>query len=251
MTVIAKIDDEEITAFDFVKILKFNGKFNDLFEDIMLDKLTAHAAKKRGIQVTLEEVQERVDELRRIRGLHRAKDTLKYLESLGISVDEFERYITDALYKEKMFEAVCTDAAVEEYFRLHSPKFESVEVGHIVLNSEDIAREILAYLEDDPEGFSALAEQHSLDQETRERGGLIGKVLRGRLPPAVEAIVFNAPAGAVVGPFETEDGLMFDIFKIVAKHPAKLDDWTKQKIQKILYEDWLSTIAQEHRMEVL
>ena len=38
-----------------------------------------------------------------------------------------------------------------------------------------------------------MAREHSI-AETRERGGLIGKVLRGSLRPDVESKVFNAAA---------------------------------------------------------
>ena len=57
MTIIAKIRDEEITANDFIKLLKFNHKFDDTFEPYLIDMVAAHAARKQGIAVTIEEVQ--------------------------------------------------------------------------------------------------------------------------------------------------------------------------------------------------
>ena len=48
-------------------------------------------------------------------------------------------------------EQVCSDKAVEEYFKLNSPKFDSIEVSHIVLESEGKAKEMVSMLRDDPE----------------------------------------------------------------------------------------------------
>ena len=251
MNAIARIDAEQITADEFVKILKFNEKFNDLLEEVMVDKLTVHAAKKRGISVSIEEVQERVDQLRRIRGLHRAQDTLKYIESLGLTIEEFERYITDILYKEKMLAAIYTDHAIEEYFRLHSPKFESIEISHIVLDAEGKAKEIFATLEDDPESFASLAEEHSIDMETKSKGGAMGTVPRGKMPADVEAKIFNAPIAKPVGPFVSNDGLIFEIFMVTKKHSAELDASTVKDIRDLLYQEWLEARAQEHRLEVM
>jgi hypothetical protein len=78
MTDLVKIDDEVINADDFVKILKFTGRYESLIEDIVKDKLTVHAAKKQGITIDPDEIQERADQLRRVRGLHRAADMNRY-----------------------------------------------------------------------------------------------------------------------------------------------------------------------------
>jgi hypothetical protein len=52
MTDLIKIDDEVISSDDFVKLLRFTGRFDELMEDIIKDKLTIHAARKQGIGYT-------------------------------------------------------------------------------------------------------------------------------------------------------------------------------------------------------
>jgi parvulin-like peptidyl-prolyl isomerase len=251
MTTIAKINDEEMSAYDFVKILKLNDKFDELIEEIMVDKLAVAEAKKQGITVSIEEVQERADQIRRVLGLHRAKDTNEYLDSMGVSLDEFEKHITDGLYKEKVEEQVCTNQALEDYFSLHSPKFDSLAVAHMVIDSEGKAREVMALLEDDPDSFEDLAKEHSLDEETASSGGYVGKVSRGTMDGDIEAKLFNADPGDVIGPFTSGDGLIYEIFKVTAKHPAKLDEATAKEVHKLIYDEWLEARAQEHRLEVL
>ena len=119
---IARIDDEMISAEDFIKILKFDNAFNSLIEKVLISKLTVHAAKKGGISIAAEEVQNRVDQFRRVEGLHRAQDTHQFLEALGVTAEEFEEHMVEMLYREKMLEQIASQAAIEEYFRLHSPK---------------------------------------------------------------------------------------------------------------------------------
>lgn len=250
MIKLAKIDDEIITSDDLIKILKLNDKFKTLLEEVVGNKLTVHAAKKQGISVTDEETQERVDQYRRIFGLHRAKDMVEHLEGMGISVEEFGNAMLESLYHEKMTAKVQSEQAVEDYFKLNSPKFESVELSHMLLNSENITQEIMAILEDDADSFPELAMEHSLSQDTASKGGSLGKVYRGTLAPELEAKIFNAAAGEIVGPFGDDDGLMFEIFHVVSKYPAESNPSTNEQIKKQLNDNWLATCTNEHKVEI-
>ena len=248
MTAIVRIDDEVIGTDDFIRVLKLAGQFEGLVEQQVRDRLTVIAAKKIGIRVSAEEVQERADQFRRVRGLHRAADMNRYLDTFGISLDEFEAFITDTLYQEKILDEVCSDEAVEAYFKLNSPKFDSVEVSHIVLDSEGKAKEMMSILTDDPDSFGDMAREHSI-ADTRERGGVIGKVLRGSLKTGIEAKVFNAQVGDLLGPFAAPDGAFFEIFSVTAKYPAALDHDVSSEVRRLLREEWLAARAQEHIIE--
>jgi len=245
MAAIVRIDDEVVGTEEFVRILKLTGRFESLIEDIVRDRLTVLAARKRGVQVAAQDIQERADQFRRVRGLHRATDTNRFLDSLGVSLDEFESFVTDSLYQEKMMEQVCSPKAVEQYFKLNSPKFDSIEVSHIVLDEEGKAKEMVAVLREDPGSFAEMAREHSI-ASTREHGGVIGKVLRGSLRTDVEAKVFAAAVGDVLGPFPSPDRSVFEVFVVNAKKPAVLDDETASEVRRLLREDWLSARAQEH-----
>ncbi len=248
MTAIVRIDDEVIGTDDFIRTLKLTGQFEGLIEQLVRDKLTVRAAKKQGLPVSPDEIQERADQFRRIQGLHRAADMNHYLDTLGVSLDEFELFITDSLYQEKMMAQVCNDKAIEQYFKLNSPKFDSVEVSHIVLDTEGKAKEMMSVLLDDPDSFADMAREHSIG-DAREHGGAIGKVLRGALKTDVEARVFNAAAGDLLGPFPAPDRSFYEIFALNAKYPATLDADTATEVRRLLREEWLVARAQEHIIE--
>ncbi|HYD96177.1 MAG TPA: peptidylprolyl isomerase [Noviherbaspirillum sp.] len=249
MTAIVRIDDEEVGMADFVRTLKLTGQFESLIEQLVRDKLTVRAAKKHGIKVSPDDIQERADNFRRVQGLHRAADMNNYLNAMGVSLDEFETFVTDSLYQEKMMAEVCSDQAVQKYFKLNSPRFDSIEVSHIVLDGEGKAKEMISYLRDDPDSFEEMAREHSV-ADTREQGGLIGKVLRGSLKTDIEAKVFNASEGDLLGPFPSADRSFFEIFRVNAKHPASLDEETAAEVRRLLREEWLFARAQEHIIEV-
>jgi len=248
MTSVVKIDGDAIDLAEFVRTLKLTGQFEALLEEFVRNRLTVLGARKAGIQVSEAEIQERADQFRRVRSLHRASDTNKYLDAMHITLDEFEAFITASLYQEKMMHKVCDDQAVQGYFKLNSPKFDSIEVSHILVDSEPKAKEMIAVLRDDPDSFEEMAREHSI-ADTRERGGLVGKVLRGALRSDVEAKVFNATPGDLLGPFTSGDRTVFEIFRVNAKHPARLDDDTATEVRRLLREDWLRARAREHVVE--
>jgi parvulin-like peptidyl-prolyl isomerase len=250
MADLMKIDDELITADRFVALLKLSGRFDAIFDEIVKERVIVHAAKRHGIQVTPEAVQERADQLRRVNGLHRAVEMKRFLEAMKVSVAEYQAFITDMLYCEKMMERIMSEESVEKFFNLNSPKFDSIDVNHIVLDSEGKAREIMAILEDEPEMFAELAREHSF-ADTGKEGGYIGRVSRGSLQSEVESKVFHAGAGSILGPFPTPDGLFFEIFLVNGKRAPTLDEDTKTEIRHLLRDKWLSEQASEHRLEVL
>jgi len=245
MTTIVKIDGNAVDVAEFLRTLKLTGQFESLLEQFVRDRLAVLGARKQGLQVTEAEIQERADQFRRVRGLHRASDTNKYLDALRITLDEFESFITDSLYQEKMMQKVCGEPAVQGYFKLNSPRFDSIEVSHMVLDSEGKAREMISVLREEPDGFEEMAREHSI-ADTREKGGLIGKVLRGSLRTDLEAKVFNAGVGDLLGPFASADRSTFEIFRVNAKHAARLDDDTATEVRRLLREEWLRARAQEH-----
>jgi parvulin-like peptidyl-prolyl isomerase len=248
MAGIVRIDDAVIDTDYFIRTLKLTGQFEGLVEQLVREKLAVLAAKKGGLVLAPEDIQERADQFRRIQGLHRAADMNHYLDTLGVSLDEFEDFITDGLYHERIMAQVCSDKAVEHYFKLNSPRFDSVEVSHIVLDSEGKAKEMMSALADDPDSFTEMVREHSVG-DARENDGVIGKVLRGSLKPDVEARVFNAAAGDLLGPFPSADRTLYEIYAVNAKHPAALDDETAVEVRRLLREEWLVARAQEHIIE--
>lgn len=250
MTDLVRINDEVVSTEGFIKLLKLNGRFDSLLEEVVHDKLAVHAAKKLGIDITPQAIQERADQLRRVRGLHRAADMNRYLHALKVTAQDFEGFIVEMLYYEKMMERLLNDQEVEKHFRANSPRFDSIEVSHILVESPGMAKEIIAILEDEPERFAELAREHSV-ADTREQGGRIGRIMRGSLQGDVEAKVFHAKIGDILGPFPSPDGSCFEIFTVNAKRPPTLDDEVKAEIRQVIKDEWLAVRLRENLVQAL
>ena len=111
MTTIVKIDGEAIGVAEFIADLEADRAVRGAHRAACQGP--HHGAwrqESRASGCPTEEIQERADQFRRVRGLHRASDTNKYLDAMRVSLDEFEAFITDGLYQEKMMEQVCSDA---------------------------------------------------------------------------------------------------------------------------------------------
>lgn len=249
MADLVRINDEIITANEFIKLLKLGGRYDELIEDIVREKLTVHSARKAGIEVSHDEVQERSDQIRRVRGLHRAVDMNRWLEKLSVSIEDLEDFIAEMLLHEKMQAGIATDAEVEAYFRLHAPEFDSVAISHIMVDSEDKAREIMAVAQEEPEMFSVLAREHSV-ADTALEGGYVGVIMRGNLPADIEAKVFHAEPKEVLGPFPARDGAHCEIFIVDDRRSGQLDEHTRGEIRRRLKEDWMIARAAENRVEL-
>lgn len=251
MTIIARVDETELTSNDLIKYLKINNKFDQIVEDMITDHLTAVEAPKLGVQVSDNEIQQEADQVRRALGLHRAQDTLDFLDGIGLTVEDFEQTLSDSLLRRKAVEIICSEKVLKDHFDLHSPKYETVEISRIVIDSEGKAREAMALLEDEPEEFARMAMELSLDKESAAKGGRLGKVSRGELQSEMEAKVFNSAVGEVLGPFEIEDGRLFEIYRVTARHPPLMDLPTTKMITKQIYDRWVDERLQEHHVEIL
>ena len=250
MTDFVRLENQVITDKDVILDLRLRGKFETILEDIVRDRLVVLAAKRSGIEVTDDEVQTRADHLRRVMELHRAADMMAFLQDLETTVEVFADHVRNMLLHEKKEKEITSDAAVEEYFKLNSPKYDAVEVAHIVMTSEGAAQELLAMLEDDPSQFSQLASEHSI-ADTKAQGGVIGNITRGESENENEAKIFNSDVNVPIGPFESPDGQKYEIFMVLNKIPAQLDSPTKSQIRRKLYDDWVSTLVTESGVELL
>ncbi|QTA89934.1 peptidylprolyl isomerase [Desulfonema magnum] len=246
MSTLLKIDEEAISADQFIKFLKFSNEFSELMKKLIRNKVTVHAAKKRGITVSTEEVQQMADDFRRCIGLHRAKETHEWIERIGITPEDFETFITEHVFKKKMIDTLTTEEAVAAYFNLNAPRFDTADIKHIVVEGREKAMEFIALLDEEPENFDEFAREYSLDDETKNTGGYIPEVRRGILPDEVEAKVFNASADDILGPFQVGEEELYEIIRVTAIHPARLDKSAREKISEAIYDEWLNERLKEH-----
>jgi hypothetical protein len=244
-----EIDGVQVDISEFIKFLKFNGEYDQLIKNFARHKIALVEGEKIGIRVEDDLLQETADDFRRYLGIYRAKDTFDWLDSNGLSVDDFEQYISGQLIKKELASRVTGPEQVQEYFSLNTPMFESVDIKHLLVDSKGKADEIMATLDDDPEMFDELAGELSVGQV--EKGAeLLKGIRRNTLPPEMETKVFHAVPGRPVGPFPVDGEELFQIVMVVKKNAAELSEKVQQEIEELLHNEWISKKVEEHSINV-
>ena len=89
------------------------------------------------------------------------------------------------------------EGAVEAFFEENRSRYdepETVEVSHILVETEDEAKEILGLLTNGGD-LLALASERSLDPGTASQGGYLGVIPKGYTVPEFEEMAFSLAAG--------------------------------------------------------
>jgi len=210
------------------------GLEDTIIVDLIQIVITRQLAKERGIIVTDEELQTAVDEFRYLKNMETADAFNKYLADRKIGLSAFQNSMENILLKNKLIDSV-SDDVVDAYIVENQLSMEKVELFNIRLDNEDTANEIKNLLDDDDVSFQSLAYEYSLDESSKIKGGYVGFLSRKDMTAEIEAAVFNAPEGKVIGPYKTTNG--YNIF-MVNKHikPDKDDPELRLEIKsELLY----------------
>lgn len=121
----------------------------------------------------------------------------QFLLQNRITLEEFEEQMRwNALLSElAKSEVEVSEDDLEAWFEEHRNYFdeqESVEVSHILVDTEEEAEEILAALAAGEE-FATLAQEKSLDPGTAVQGGYLGPITMGYTVKEFEEVAFSLP----------------------------------------------------------
>ncbi|MDR5693873.1 MAG: peptidylprolyl isomerase [Armatimonadota bacterium] len=128
------------------------------------------------------------------------------------------------------------EAEMQEYFTKHRGELgepEQVHVRHILVRTEAEAKVVEGKLQRG-EDFATLARQHSIDLDTREKGGDLGFITRGQYEEAFTKVAFGLPAGQIGGPVKTSQG--YHLIQVLERKPARpaVYEEVKERIERTL-----------------
>ena len=113
------------------------------------------------------------------------------------------------------------DADLKKYYDEHKAEFvseESVTASHILVDSEEKAKEILADIKAGKISFADAAKKES-SCPSKERGGDLGRFGKGQMVPEFDSAVFAMEEGEISEPVKTQFG--YHLINLTAKHPAE------------------------------
>lgn len=111
-----------------------------------------------------------------------------------------------------------TEEEIKKYYDDNADKFEkgeSVNASHILVDSEDLANELLAKINAGEVSFEDAARDNSTCP-SKENGGNLGEFTRGQMVPEFDTAVFEMSVGEVRGPVKTQFG--YHIIKLNSKN---------------------------------
>ncbi len=154
------------------------------------------------------------------------------LTSYGISIDEYRAMVESQLLYQKLETAMGADLPTSE---------EQVHARHILLDSEEKAREILDRLKSGA-NFEELARAESKDTSNNEKGGDLGWFGRGRMVPEFDEAAFSLPLNQLSDPVKTTFG--YHIIEVLEKDPnRKIDDAELASRKSAAVTTWLDSAS--------
>jgi peptidyl-prolyl cis-trans isomerase SurA len=246
--------------------------WNYVINELISRKLFLIEAEVESISVEKEEIRLRVDQMiEDVKNRFPSEaDFYKALEEQGLNLDDLKynyennlrtQTIMQRLVQKKLATKIMiTPIAVNRFYEEFKDSIAILpgraKLSHILLPirpSEDelkkgFERALNVYnLLMSGGDFSIIAQEFSEDENSRKRGGMLGRIKRGETLEEFEAVIFNLNPGTVSQPFPTRLG--YHIAEVLNKGP----DWVlvrqiliKVEITKadtLRYEDFASKLA--------
>ncbi len=233
-----------------------------VLSDLIRERLLLQEASKRGVRVTDDALDARIEQ---IRGKYTGSPLRKSLIEHSMDYEQWRQALRENMIMEALFAAVVqqagkvADQEISQYYSSHLDEFlipESVQLNQIVVKSRSTAKRLLRRIRKG-ESFEALAAKHSIGPE-REDAGRLGTYQRGELPVKLEEAAFSTPTGKVTSLVETQHG--FHLLKVVRRIPphvrsledAREDILTKLSVEKKqdFYDNWVERLVQSSDIRV-
>jgi peptidyl-prolyl cis-trans isomerase C len=124
-------------------------------------------------------------------------------------LEELKEHLIVQQVMEEQQNATVSDEEVKKYYDTHTQEFstEKVKASHILVDSEELAKQLVAKLRADASQFAALAAENSKDLSNAKRGGDLGSFGRGRMVKEFEDAAFALQKdGEISDPVQTRFG---------------------------------------------
>jgi len=123
---------------------------------------------------------------------------------------------------------------------------EYAHAAHILVETEEIAQEVLDKL-DDGEDFAALAAEYSMDPGSKDQGGDLDWFSRGMMVPVFEDTAFSLEPGETSGMVQSDFG--FHIIHVFEKEEREMDPAQYAQQQQQDFQIWFEAQKAEADIE--
>jgi len=111
-----KLEEMQVGVAEVVDYSKINGSFSEALKEVVKRKITVEEAKKRGVEVSEEELQQAADIFRTVNKLNTLEGTETWLKERGLTVEALENYLETNLYIYKLKDELVKEVDQEKYY---------------------------------------------------------------------------------------------------------------------------------------
>ena len=154
---------------------------------------------------------------------------IKDLTDLKVSETIFRKVLENRLYRLKVEEAILSDLKNEE---------EQIWTRHILVDSEEKAKEALARLQNGEE-FAKVAQELSSDQGSAQRGGDQGWTSKGTLGTEYEDVAYKLNIGEISQPVQSQFG--WHVIQLLGKEIRPIDQYKYEQLRQTKFQEWLDS----------
>ena len=156
---------------------------------------------------------------------------------LGVDKKKEVKDRIDELTKEVMISEVVSqlaaeklnDAEMKEYFKKNKGEFKEVHASHILVKTEDEAKEVKKKL-DQGADFGALAKEKSTDPGSAPRGGELGFFTKDKMVKPFADAAFALKPNEISKPVQSPFG--FHVIKVTeTREPKSFEELTPAQVQ--------------------
>jgi len=263
--IIAVVNDDIITSSE-LKTADTKVFQSTSLSFLIEKKLQLQAAKKKGVSVTNAEVDEALNDIKKMNKFTSEEEMKEALLKEGISIEDYKREITEQLIilkvvnREVKSKISVSDKDVENYYQSHKDSFkiqESIRIGYVNVpvkssDSEDDVQKALIKITTILGDLNNNVSISELKGRYPDSGDInfisdLGFVKKGDLMPELENPAFSMNEGEISDVIKTSTGF-YIIKKIeVKKTEYKSIDEVKDNIRDAVfqvksesaYKDWL------------
>ncbi len=227
---------DTLSLGDFLGAMKRSRRLRPLLLDAFVENYLVQRARRAGLSINDQELQQAADNFRLKNGMASAEQTTQWFNREAITSDDFAAGLERDLLVEKLRQTIA-NPRLQEVFDANTARFARVRLKRILVTTEAEAREIVEDINNNRATFEDTARQKSLDLVTRNVGGEAGIVRRVDLAQQLGDAVFGTEVGKVVGPVQAGQGFL--VFRVEEFLPAVLDDGIKAGLRKEIFDAWL------------
>lgn len=149
----------------------------------------------------------------------------QYIEAVEMAKREV---LTQMTIDKALSEVEVTDKDVEEFYEANKRMFmtgETIEARHILVDSEELAKEVIEKIKGGMSFADAAAEYSTCP--SKAEGGNLGRFGKGQMVPEFEEAAFGLELGVVSEPVKTQFG--YHIIEVQSKQEAAVESFDKLK----------------------